>query len=69
LSTSETRRMDLSKLLLNALGMQDDDVKIEAFFLNGSQFFITTVATPWLEKCHTIFGEVVDQIEKITIER
>ena len=26
---------------------------------NGSQFFITEVETPWLNKGHTIFGEVV----------
>ena len=32
---------------------------------NGSQFFITQVATPWLDGRHTIFGKVVNGIEVI----
>ena len=27
---------------------------------NGSQFFVTVAATPWLNDRHTIFGEVID---------
>lgn len=42
---------------------------------NGSQFFITTVETPWLNNRHTIFGEVtsgydvVEKLEKTATDR
>ncbi len=32
---------------------------------NGSQFFITTTLTPWLNMKHTIFGEVVSGYETV----
>ncbi len=53
---TSSRRFDRAGVLAMANSKPDD---------NGSQFFVTVAATPWLNDNHTIFGQVISGMDVV----
>lgn len=56
------------KLAMANAGLRRNAISGKAEGTNGSQFFITTDPTPWLQGKHTIFGEVADDASKAVVD-
>ena len=56
------------KLAMANAGLRRNAITGQAEGTNGSQFFITTDPTPWLQGKHTIFGEVADDESRAVVD-
>jgi peptidyl-prolyl cis-trans isomerase A (cyclophilin A) len=56
------------KLAMANAGLRRNAITGKPEGTNGSQFFITTDPTPWLQGKHTIFGEVADADSRAVVD-